>query len=154
MLRLSPNFTLAEFVKSATAQARGIDNSLPASLMPNAVATAEMLERIRAALGNVRMPLTSGYRCRALNTAIGSTGADHPQAHAADWSAPTYGTPYEICRFLAPLVDSLGIGQLIHEGPGASRWVHTSTQVPAKPINRILTIGPGRLVRAGIHEIA
>ena len=158
-MKLTTNFSLAAFTASATATARGIDNSLPPELMPAALATAEMLERIRAELSlragyTVPILLSSGYRCMALNLSIGSSStSDHPRAQAADWTAPVFGTPAQICRVLAPLVSVLGIGQLIYECPTPGRrWVHVSTRVPAKLANRVITIGPAG-VQLGIQEV-
>jgi zinc D-Ala-D-Ala carboxypeptidase len=145
-LNLSEHFTVAEFTASQEAVRRGIDNDLPVHLIVNARKTAELLERIRAHLSQlagreIRMPLSSGYRCLALNRAIGSSDtSDHVNADAADWSAPDFGSPKVICEVLAPLVGQLGIGQLINEYPDRRGWVHTSTRLPAKMINRIITI--------------
>jgi len=159
---MTPNFTLAEFVASATAASRHIDNRLPPELVPVAQQTLELLERIRTQLcalagRDVPMHITSGYRCAALNLAIGSTGnSDHPRAMAADWVAPSFGTPTEICRALAPLVGVLGIGQLINEYPdrrAGGGWVHTSTRVPERLANRIITITTAG-VSAGISDHA
>ena len=145
---------------SDVAQAYGIDNSLPDSLLPQATATAEMLERIRSLLSQIAgrdcpMLLTSGYRCMALNIhpRIGSSStSDHVRAMAADWSAPAFGSPFDVARTLAPHVSALGIGQLIYENPRPGRvWVHTSTRVPDKLVNRIISILPGR-VAVGIVE--
>jgi len=140
------HFSLAEFAASTTAARRGIDNTMPASLVPAAQDTLAMLERIRAWLSaqagrDVPMIVTSGYRCPALNAAVGSSPrSDHLRAMAADWRAPSFGSPVEICRALAPQVGVLGIGQLINEFPGPGGWVHTSTALPMQAINRIITI--------------
>ena len=144
-MNLSPNFTLAEFCASGTAARRGIDNRLPGALLQNATATAQMLERIRSALSGlagrpIPIVVTSGYRCLELNAAVGSkASSDHVQAMAADIRAPAFGTPYEICVALAPLVSMLDIGQLIHEFPPAG-WVHVSTRIPERAVNRVITI--------------
>lgn len=142
-MKLSEHFTLAEFTASDTADRRGIDNTLPPELLPTAQATAEMMERIRAHLSkqagrDIPIEVTSGYRCPALNAAIGSSNtSDHPKAMAVDFKAPAFGTPYEVCRALAPRVSELGIGQLIHE---FQAWTHASTRAPSNPVNRIITI--------------
>lgn len=158
-MNLSPHFTLSEFTSSAVAAARKIDNALPSDLLDNARATAEMLERIRALLsargaGTVPLVLSSGYRNSALNMAVGSgSTSDHLRAQAADWTAPAFGTPLQICRALAPLVSALGIGQLIYECPTPGRrWVHTSTRVPQKQSNRVITIGPAGPM-LGVQEV-
>lgn len=146
---MTPNFTLVEFTRSGTAARLGIDNTLPAELVPAARGTLAMLERIRAELcrlagRDVPMAVSSGYRCAALNAAVGSRStSDHLLAAAADWRADSFGTPYQIAQALAPLVGELGIGQLINEFPskdGSSGWVHTSTRLPAAAVNRVITI--------------
>ena len=140
---MTPHFTREEFEFSSTAARRGIANRLPDGLLPAALATLQMMERIRAALGEaagkpVPIRITSGYRSQALNAAIGgSRYSDHILAAATDWTAPAFGTPFEVCQFLAPRAEALGIGQLIHE---FGQWAHTSTRPPSKPVNRIITI--------------
>ena len=67
---------------------------------------------------------------------------------AFDWKAPAFGTPYQICKALAPQIQVLGIGQLIHE---FGAWVHTSTRTPAVASNRVITITAAG-TRLGIQE--
>lgn len=146
MPQLSAHFSEAEFTRSATAARMGIDNTLPADLLPAARATAEMMERIRRYLSSragreIAINLTSGYRCPKLNAAVGSgPGSDHPKAMATDFEAPGFGTPTEVARALAPMVTMLDIGQLINEYPDRDGWVHVSTRLPDKSVNRIITI--------------
>lgn len=140
-MRLSEHFTLSEFTASDTALRLGVDNSLPPELLENARSTVAMLEIIRAYLSKIAgrdVPLivTSGYRCAELNRAIGSRdSSDHRSAQAADFKAPAFGTPLEICQALIEQIDTFGIGQLIYE----NTWVHVSTRPQAKSINRVLT---------------
>lgn len=116
-----------------------------------------MLQRIRGFLSKqagreVPIRITSGYRCITLNRSIGSgDGSDHVQALAADWEAPAFGSPTEICEALAPMVSSLQIGQLILEFPDRDGWVHTSARLPTKMINRVITI-TGRGTSVGIMK--
>lgn len=139
-MQLTQHFTLAELTASTTAQRLRLDNTPPPELVPRLVRTAEMLERIRSTLG-VPVVVTSGYRNRAVNAAVGGvTSSDHAQGHAADIVAPRYGTPTQIARTLAPLVSVMGIGQLILEGVKGKQWVHVSTRVPSKASNRVITI--------------
>jgi len=148
---LSPHFTSDEFTASDTAARLDIDNTLPITLLDNARATAAMLERIRGHLSSIKgkevpIVLTSGYRCPMLNKAIGSTDrSDHIRAQAADFKAPAFGAPYEVCQALAPVIDVLGIQQIIFE----HTWIHVSTRTPDKVINRIITVA-GRDYVAGI----
>lgn len=139
-MQLTQHFTLAELTKSSTADRLGLDNTPPPEVLPALTSTAEMLERIRSTLG-VPVTVTSGYRAWAVNKAVGGvTTSDHAQGRAADIVAPRYGTPLQIARALAPLVDVLGIGQLIYERFGSTSWVHVSTRVPDKRVNRVITI--------------
>lgn len=139
-MQLTQHFTLAELTKSSTAERLELDNTPPPEVLPALTSTAEMLERIRSTLG-VPVTVTSGYRAWAVNKAVkGATTSDHAQGRAADIVAPRYGTPLQIARALAPLVDVLGIGQLIYERFGSTAWVHVSTRVPDKRVNRVITI--------------
>jgi len=141
-MNLSTHFTLAEFTQSDTADRMGINNDLPFELVPAATVACELLERIRAHLGEraakpVPLLVSSGYRCVALNRAIGSADtSDHIRAMAVDFRAPAYGTPLQVSQALATVVDGLNIGQLIFE----HTWIHVSTRRPDKLLNRILTV--------------
>lgn len=129
-IRLSPNFTLAEFVASPTATARGIDNSMPAALIPAATALCvNVLEPIR---GHFRRPviLNSGWRCKALNLAVGSSeGSQHGKAEAADIEVPGVPT-IDVASFIA---EHLPFDQVILEnyrrGIPDSGWTHVSYRV-------------------------
>lgn len=136
-MKLSQHFTMAEFTASDTAARKGIDNSLPEALLPNALEAAEMMEKIRSVLGGKPIIITSGYRSAVLNAAIGSSNAsDHPKACAVDFKCPDFGTPYEVAKHLSTKIDSLGIGQLIYE----HTWIHVSTRTQGKIINRVMTL--------------
>ena len=151
---LSPHFTLEEFSRSDIALRHGIDNSVPPELMQNAIQTAMMLERIRVHLISQRgrpvpIILSSGYRCAQVNRLAGSgQGSDHVRAMAADWAAPEFGSPLDICRALVPVVSLLNIGQLAYE---FGSWIHVSTRIPDKEANRIITINKHG-THAGIVE--
>lgn len=152
-MQLTPHFSLPELTSSSTAQRLRLDNTPPPELVPRLVRTAEMLERIRATL-NAPIIVTSGYRSSAVNAAVGGvTSSDHAQGHAADIVAPRYGTPTQIARALAPLIETLGIGQLILEGVKGKQWIHVSTRVPPKNSNRVITI-TDKGAQLGIQEIA
>jgi len=144
-MNLSPHFTLKEFTDSDIAARNAIDNGLPEHLLPNALRTASMLERIRLHLSylighDVPIIITSGYRCLELNSlpAINSRPtSDHIKALSADIKAPAFGTPYALCKALQPVMHVLEIGQLIYE---FGSWAHVSVRTPIKDINRVLTI--------------
>lgn len=152
-MKLSPHFTLAEMTASTTAARLKLPNTPAPELLPRLVLLADMLERIRATL-NVPVIITSGYRSPPVNRAVGGvTSSDHTQGHAADFVAPRYGSASDIAVTLAPLVSVLGIGQIILEGVKGKQWVHVSTRVPEKAVNRVLTITDKGVV-AGIVRLA
>lgn len=148
---MTPHFSLEEFTASDTAARLGIDNDLPDELRENALKTLQMMERIRFHI-DAPISITSGYRCEALNKAMGSKPtSDHTLAFAVDFKAPKAGTPAEIAKDLAGVIDVLGIGQLILEFATANGggWTHVSLARPEKTINRIITIDKTG-TRAGI----
>lgn len=152
-MKLSTHFTLAELTASAKAKSLGLDNTPAPELLPRMIMLAEMLERIRSTV-NAPVIVTSGYRSPAVNRAVGGvTSSDHTQGHAADIAAPGFGTPEQLARLLAPLVSTLGIGQLILEGIRGKRWVHVSTHSPERAVNRVLTITDAG-ISVGIVSIA
>ena len=118
-------FTIAEFVKSETAEKKGIDNRLPKELLPNAQALIDnVLDPLRKAYGKP-IVVSSGYRCEALNKAVGgSKTSDHMNGRAAD-IVGTPNTPAEN-RKLFNLIQELKLpfDQLI-DGKNFS-WVHVS----------------------------
>lgn len=119
---LSQNFSLKEFVQSWTALEKNIDNTPTPEIKEQLKFTAHGLERIRAVL-NKRITLDSGYRCIALNNAVGgSKNSQHMQGKAVDFKCPAFGSPLEIVTHLIPFVKILGIDQMIME----VNWVHVS----------------------------
>lgn len=152
-MQLTPHFALAEFTRSAKAAQLRLDNTPTGKALENLKRTAEILERVRAHLG-VPIIVTSGYRSRPVNSAVGgATSSDHMQGQAADVLAPRYGTPYAIAKALAPHIDALGIGQIIYEVGANSRWVHLSTRVPSKQSNRVITIQVGKGTHLGVQQV-
>lgn len=121
-MNLSPNFTLAEMIRSSTALRRGIDNAPPPVVIKN-------LERLcRNVLEPVRVHyerpviVTSGYRSPALNSAIGgSSTSQHSQGEAADFTVAGVRN-IEVCRWIAA---NLEYDQLIYEF-GEEGWIHCS----------------------------
>lgn len=152
-MQLSQHFTLAELTASSTAVRLRLDNMPTPEALQQLQRTAQMLERVRAQLGGRAIIVTSGYRGRQVNAAVGGvTSSDHMQGMAADIVVPSYGTPYDVAKALAPNISALGIGQLIYESVGASRWVHVSTRVPAQAVNRVITVH-GKQTLMGVQQV-
>jgi len=132
-MQLSPNFSLSDLVYSETAEQCGIDNTPPPEVVENLKRLAAGLEAVRALLG-APLEISSGYRCAALNEAVGGSAASqHVQGLAADFDCPAFGTPLEI----AHAIERSGIqfDQCILE---YGRWVHLSFS--DAPRRRMLTI--------------
>lgn len=140
MTRLTKHFTLEEFTCSATASARGIDNTPPEPIIRNLTRLAQFNEEVRAVLGGVPMAISSGYRCEQLNKAVGgSKNSAHLDGLANDFTAPAFGTPLEVCQALDK--SPLDFDQLIYEHSAAAVWVHLGiAKEGTKPRRQVLTI--------------
>lgn len=126
-MRLSPHFTLTELTKSQTAIRRGIRNVPNVGQINNLKRLAKgILEPVRGHFGRPFSP-SSGFRCQALNVAIGSKStSQHTYGEAVDFELP--GIPN---RVVAEWVrDHLDFDQLILEfhypEDPMSGWVHVS----------------------------
>lgn len=120
-MQLSKNFKLNEFTTSQTATRKGIDNTAPAPIVERLRMVANTLEQIRTLLGNHSIRISSGYRCIALNRAIGSGDSSaHTLGYAVDFTCPGFGTPKEVAKKIAE--SDIKYDQLIYEGT----WIHLS----------------------------
>lgn len=153
-MKLTDHFSLAELTASSTARRLGLSNELPPALFGHIQALAEMLERVRAQLGGKPLIVTSAYRSREVNRAVGGVAtSDHTLGHAADVVCPAFGTPYQVAKALVPHLQRLGIGQIILEGVKGKQWLHLSTRTPDKAMNRVITITDAG-TQLGIQELA
>lgn len=123
-MNLSEHFTLAEATHSQVAARKGIDNSHPSGdIVMNASRTAVRMEKVRIALGNKPISVSSWIRCLELNRALGSSDtSEHIRGDAIDFICPSFGSPLDICRELLKWKPLLGWNQLILE----HTWVHIS----------------------------
>lgn len=79
-------FSYDEFVDSATAEEHGIDNTIPNITVKTNIncLVNEILDPLRELVG-VPIYVTSGYRCKELNTVLkGSKNSQHLTGEAAD----------------------------------------------------------------------
>lgn len=130
--RLTKNFNLSEFVVSQTAARKGLKNEPGAADLANIRNfLAPGLQKVRDLLGSP-IVITSAYRSPIVNAAIGgSRTSQHMVGLAADFTAPQFGTPLDICR--AIVKSGIDFDQLIFEGS----WTHISFN--AKPRKSVLT---------------
>jgi Peptidase M15. len=129
---LSPHFTVGEFFRSGTAIRLGIDNN-PDAHPGEGISTAEVLENLRALCTEVLEPLrrrvgrvivTSGYRCKELNKAVGGVwNSQHLKGEAADIFVPDTATAM---RYGHILERHSAVQQLLLEPMGIQqkRWIH------------------------------
>lgn len=118
-MRLTDHFTLAEFLRSDTAERLCIDNTPDGASLANLQThTAPGLEQARLLLGHP-IYISSGYRSPTLNKRIGgSKTSAHCRGMAVDFTCPGYGSPREVATRLA--LSDIDFDQLIYEG----RWIH------------------------------
>jgi len=128
-MQLSKNFKLNEFTTSQTATRRGIDNTPAAPIIERLRMLANTLEQVRSLLGDNSIRISSGYRCLALNRAIGSGDSSaHVQGYAVDFTCPNFGTPKEVANKIAQ--SAIKFDQIILEGISSNNfngiWIHLS----------------------------
>lgn len=141
MQQLTENFRLSEFLRSNTAEQLGIDNCHPvASVVANlGHLCRSILQPLRDHHGHP-ITVTSGYRCPALNRAVGGAlRSQHLTGQAADLRIPAFITrddtgnvvhrqkmdvAHDWMAFIAGHTD---FDQLILEhSRGGQYWIHVS----------------------------
>jgi len=123
MTPLSDHFTLEELTASQWAARAGVDNTPPADVLERLRVAAKGMEQVRARLGDRAILVSSGYRSRLVNAAIGgAVNSAHVLGYAVDFTCPSFGSPFDVARHLSIQVD-LVFDQLIYE---FRNWVHIS----------------------------
>ena len=130
------HFTIEELCASDTAKARGISNKPNTEQIINLVyLAANVLEPLRVAMGEP-IKIGSGFRCPALNKAVGGVGnSQHMKGQAADLCID--GDIEKGKRWFNYIRLHLPFDQLIweHNAKG-SYWVHVSFVHPDFGKNR------------------
>ena len=132
-IRLSQHFLLSEFTRSATATRHNVDNTLASTGSPQAC--LEVISNLQSLCDNVLEPLrahvgmpiviSSGYRCKRLNTLVGgAVRSQHMTGEAADIHIPNLATGR---KWLLWIADHLTFDQLIMEhSKSGTHWLHVS----------------------------
>lgn len=117
-MQLSSHFSLEELTISQTASRYGIDNTPSPEIITHLKRLCMTLEQVRALVG-VPIIVSSGYRCPALNRAVGGAkNSAHTLGLAADINAVHF-TPQQLAQ---RVIDSpIPFDQLILE---FGAWVH------------------------------
>lgn len=145
---LTPHFRLREFLVSDTADRLGIKNTPTVEHVSNMLLLALGLEQVRSLLYGNTIHVTSGYRNKAVNAAVGGTATSaHALGYAADIRVDDY-TALEAATAIAssPLV----FDQLIYEpsrgivhisfDPRLRREVLTQRGGPGTPIEKGISV--------------
>lgn len=149
MTVLSNNFNLKEFLRSQTAERRGIDMTPSMNVRDN---LRDLCQKILQPLrDHIKKPIsiTSGYRPKELNRIIGSSDtSQHVKGEAADFVVHGL-TPYEVCEMIDKSM--LPFDQCINE---FNKWVHVS--ISDNPRKQMLTAyreGGKVKYKAGLYRL-
>jgi hypothetical protein len=138
-MQLSKHLSLAEVSRSETAKRRGINNTPSGEHLENFKKLAEnIFEPIREHF-KVPIIISSGYRSKELNSAIGgSSTSQHCQGEAIDIDMD--GTSITNAQIFHFIKDNLNFDQMIWEF-GTDKnpdWVHVSYESTGKQRKQIL----------------
>jgi len=140
-MQLSKNLALAEITRSESAKRKGISNQPTPEHIENLKKVAEnIFQPIREHFG-VPIHVSSGYRSKALNDAIGgSLTSQHCQGEALDLDmdgSPSGVSNKDVFEFIK---NKLNFDQLIWEFGSDSNpdWVHVSYESSGKQRKQIL----------------
>ena len=127
---MTPHFTLAELTHT---DHRTLDNTPNAAELANLKKLALFLETVKTPLGGKAVMISSAYRSKAVNDAVGSRDtSSHRLGLAADFKVPGM-TPDAVVR--AIIEAKLPYDQLIRE---FDAWTHIS--IADKPRRQALII--------------
>lgn len=132
-LALSRHFTLRELLVT---EHREIENTPPSAVVDRLRRLCDdFLEPLRGRFGPLRV--TSGYRCAALNQAIGGAKESaHLYGCAADLQSIDGWGPSDMARWVA-LESGLPFDQVIDEGNATAEWLHLGALRPChEPVPR------------------
>jgi hypothetical protein len=146
-MKLSEHLDLAEITRSETAKRKGINNMPTSEHLENFKKLAQnIFEPIRKHFG-VPIHISSGYRSKALNTAIGgSLTSQHCSGEAIDIDMDGSANGVTNKMVFEFIKSNLNFDQLIWEfgTKDAPDWVHVSFETSGKQRKQIL-----RAVKSG-----
>ena len=126
VIRISKNFSLAEMVKSATAERLGVDNSPGRLQLVNLTHLAiHILQPVRDEFGVIT--INSGYRSPALNAKVGgSKTSQHCNGQAADFESFSTPNP-DLAKWISKNLDFDQLILEFYDGVNPnSGWIHCS----------------------------
>ena len=133
------HFTMSELTRSATALRLGIDNTPPQAVVAALTQlVGNVLDPLREAWGHP-IYVTSGYRCPALNRAVGGVArSQHLRGEAADVTTGSRDGNRRLWQLLHDL--HLPVDQVINEHN--YQWLHISHCTAATTSASTLTLNP------------
>lgn len=131
---MTPHFTLAELTHT---DHRSLDNTPNAGELANLQRLAEFLETVKTALGGKPVMISSAFRSKAVNDAVGSRDtSSHRLGLAADFRVPGL-VPDAVVRALLKLPYDQIIREFSDPMAGGG-WTHIS--ISDKPRRQALII--------------
>ena len=126
-MKIGKFFTLEEFINSKVATERKIDNTPPLYAVINLTYLVScVLDPLRERLGKPIL-INSGYRCPALNDAVGGVdNSNHLIGCAADLFIPNSVYVQDIVKILDSRDFVPYLDELLFERTSSSYWIHVS----------------------------
>lgn len=122
-MKLTENFSINEFIISDTAKKLNIDNRPSVEVVGNLKALCEHILQPLRNYFKCPIVITSGYRCKALNEAVGGAcNSQHLNGQAADFVCPAKSLT-EVFKWIK---NNLIFDQLLYERSGSACWIHIS----------------------------
>ena len=140
---LTEHFKLREFLVTST----GLPNNPDAIVRQRLIMLARYLERVRKACNDLPITITSGYRSRAVNNAVGGSKTS---AHRLGWAADIKvkgRTPWQVAKTIRALG---GFDQLIYEP--SRNIVHVSIDPRMRGQVLMQEGGPGTAIVPGLPK--
>ena len=142
-MRLSKNFTYEEFIRSSTAERMGIDNRPKTKEEEKKVIEnlrnlcLEVLQPLRDYVGAL-VHINSGYRCKALNLAVGGVkNSQHSRGEAADIRI---ASPKQGREWAAWIEDNCRFDQMLLErNKNGGVWLHVSCKRDEKANRQVFS---------------
>ena len=142
-MRLSKNFTYEEFIRSCTAERMGIDNRPQTKEEEKKVIEnlrnlcLEVLQPLRDYVG-APVHINSGYRCKALNLAVGGVkNSQHSRGEAADIRI---ASPKQGREWAAWIEDNCRFDQMLLErNKNGGVWLHVSCKRDEKANRQVFS---------------
>lgn len=124
-------FTLAELMKSSTADKHHIDNTPPTEVIKNLQYGVDMvLDPLRRLYGKPII-VTSGFRCSKLNTLVGGVSNSwHTKGNAADIHVASLTEATELFKLLKELPS---VDTVLFEHSSSAQWLHVQWDMTRTP---------------------